>query len=86
MKELETKTIEIGSQHRVIVDKMFGPTVFVPLRITPDLERGWVIERMWASSSDWIEWCTIPAQIDQEFTEDGSYYNKESLLSTLGDN
>lgn len=77
MKQYETKKIEIGSQHNVVIDKMFGPTIFTPLRITPDLDRGWIIERLWFSSGDWIEWCVIPAQIDQEFTEDGSYYNKQ---------
>ena len=43
--EKEIKTIEIGSHNVVILDKMFGPTIFATLRITPDIERGWVIER-----------------------------------------
>lgn len=67
--EKEIKKVEIGSQHVVIIDKMFGPTVFANLKITADLERGWVIERMWIETGEYIEWCVIPAQIDQEFTD-----------------
>jgi len=67
-EERETRTIEIGTQ-RVVIDKMFGPTIFAMLRITPDIECGWVIERKWIKNGAWIEWCVIPAQIDEEFLE-----------------
>jgi len=61
--------IEIGSGDRVTIEKLFGPTVFADLRITADYERGcWVIERQWIG--EFIEWCTIPNQIEQEFKED----------------
>lgn len=63
-----TKTIEIGSKDKVVIDKLFGPTVFANLRITADLERGWVIEREWIEKGQFIEWCVIPAQIDKEFS------------------
>ena len=65
-KEKE-KTLEIGSNDTVTIDKMFGPTIFADLRITADCERGWVIEREWIENGEWIEWCVIPAQIEQEF-------------------
>lgn len=65
----DKNTIEMGSHETLIIDKLYGPTVFAELRITPDASRGWVIERQWASDSEWIEWCVIPAQIDQEFDE-----------------
>lgn len=61
--------IEIGTFDRVRIDKMFGPTIFADLRITASMERGWVIERMWIKNGKWIEWCVIPAQIDEEFGE-----------------
>lgn len=64
----ETKTIEIGSNQSVILDKLYGPTIFADLRITADTEQGWVVERQWIETGEWIEWCVIPAQIDQEFT------------------
>lgn len=63
-----TKTIEIGTQDTVVIDKLFGPTIFANLRITADFDRGWVIEREWISGG-YIEWCVIPAQIEQEFTD-----------------
>lgn len=67
--EKEIQKIEIGIQ-TIEIDKMFGPTVFASLRITPDLERGWLIERQWIKDGKWIEWCVIPAQIDEEFDDD----------------
>lgn len=66
----EKATLEIGSNESVTIDKMFGPTIFADIRITADTERGWVIERQWIETGDWIEWCVIPAQIEQEFTDE----------------
>lgn len=61
--------LEVGDGDYVIIDKLFGPTVFADLRITADSKRGcWVIERAWIASDEFIEWCTIPCQIQQEFT------------------
>ncbi len=65
----EKKTLEIGSNETITIDKMFGPTIFADLRITADTQRGWVIERQWIESGEWVEWCVIPAQIEQEFTD-----------------
>ena len=65
----EKNTIEIGSNDTITIDKMFGPTIFANIRITADCERGWVIEREWIENGKWIEWCVIPAQIDEEFTD-----------------
>lgn len=61
--------IQIGSGATVTLDKVFGPTVFANLRITADVARGWVIERQWIKSSEYVEWCVIPAQIDAEFAQ-----------------
>ena len=64
--------IEIGIFDVVEIDKMFGPTIFAGLRITADMKRGWIIERQWIKDGKWIEWCTIPAQIEEEFEDDPS--------------
>ena len=61
----------MGCDNPVILDKMFGPTVFQSLRVTASLEDGgWVIERGIASGS-WTCWCVIPAQteVDEHISE-----------------
>lgn len=84
MNQDEDKRIEIASGQSVVIDKLFGSTVFMDLRITANLQRCcWVIERMtilpcpdpaYPKDSDqyptWVEWCTIPAQFDWEFRND----------------
>lgn len=68
---MKTHKIEIGSGDVVEIDKLFGPTIFADLRITADFESGsWIIERMWIATGQYIEWCRIPCQIEQEFEED----------------
>jgi hypothetical protein len=62
--------IEIGPDDVVIIDKLYGPTVFANLRVSLDLERcEWVIQRQWVKTGEWIEWCRMPGQIGQEFTD-----------------
>lgn len=81
-KTNEDKVIEIGGE-RVIVNKLFGPTVFMDIRITPDVKSCcWIIDRLTIlpcpdpdSPHDtpqwqkWVEWCRIPAQFEWEFRE-----------------
>jgi len=71
-QDWETKidAIEIGSGDTILIDKCYGPTIFADLKITADITRGWVIERMWIKSGEFVEWCVIPAQIEEEFTEE----------------
>ena len=67
---MDNKEVEIGSGQSVTIDKLFGPMIFANLRVTANTERGeWVIEREWIGSGRYIEWCSIPAQIDEEFKE-----------------
>ncbi len=69
MNFIETKnTLELGSGDVVILDKLFGPTIMTELRITADVEEGWIIERRWIATGEWVKWVTIPGQIEQEFT------------------
>jgi hypothetical protein len=68
------KTIEIGYDDVLIIDKLFGPTIFANLKIVPDFERGaWIIYRQWVRTGAWVEWATIPAQVEPEFTDPESH-------------
>ena len=67
---MKTHKVEIGSGDSVIIDKCFGPLVFLDLKITADFERGWVIERYVGSLNKWVEWVVIPGQLDIDFLED----------------
>ena len=66
----ETRIVEIGSHERVVIEKVFGPHIFTNLRITPDCERGWVIERKRIDTGEWEEQCVIDDQRVSEFEED----------------
>lgn len=64
--EIKDGRIELGYGYPIVLDKMFGPTIFAQLRVTAVIEReGWVIER--AVRDGWMELCVIPAQTDQDF-------------------
>lgn len=63
-------TILIGGNQEIVLDKEFGPLIFSDLRIKADLESGdWIIERMWIKNGNYIEWCRIPGQYEEEFTD-----------------
>lgn len=72
--EFQQTTIEIGGQ-QVIINKLFGPMVFMDLRISPDhKDCCWIIERYTifyktdgSDDSRWVEWCRIPGQFEWEF-------------------
>ena len=74
----KSKTIEMGSGDSITLDKLYGPTIFARLRITATPSRGWVIERETADrhndepdlTSIWVEWCTIPCQLDMDFEKE----------------
>lgn len=69
MREEEEKVVETGMSP-VVVRKLYGPTVFVDLRITPDIERTeWVIERATGPDATFVEWVRIPGQMDLDFTD-----------------
>lgn len=53
--------VEVQCGQPVVIEKLFGPTVFGTLRITANYDRyEWVIER---ENDDGVfeEWCAIPA-------------------------
>lgn len=65
-------TLEHGYE-TIILDKLYGPTIFANLRIraviSPTAE--WVIERQSIINREvkWVEHARIPAQLDGEFDE-----------------
>lgn len=71
--------VEIGGQS-VIIQKLFGPMIFMELRITAVTENcTWKIERLTLMPTHdeqqpqehiWIEFCRIPGQFDWEFLKD----------------
>ena len=53
----EVKKVEIGSNHTVIIEKLFGPLIFCDLRITPDINEGeWVVERQRIDGNNETTW------------------------------
>ena len=69
----KTHKVEIASFDTVEIDKLFGPTIFMNLRITASIERGWVIERETQNEEGllhYVEWTTIPAQLDIDFPKE----------------
>lgn len=80
--EKRYETVEVGAG--VIIEKLYGPTVFMDLKITLDRNKcEWVIERRTILPcpdpedqentthwQKWVEWCRIPGQFDWEFEKD----------------
>lgn len=53
------------------IDKMFGPLIFMPLRVTASIETcEWVIERLSGEDDEWHEVARIPGQLAKDFDED----------------
>lgn len=72
MENKEPKFVcEIGNEQSVIIDKIYSSPIFTPLRITACSEECcWIIERQWIETGKYIEWCRIPAQLEEEMNED----------------
>lgn len=67
--DLEFPRIAMKADDSIILDKLFGPTVFARLRITPMLEAGgWLVERSMANG--WVEICVLPAQVEAGLSKD----------------
>lgn len=62
-------TIQIPSVGKVAIEKLYGPMVFMDIRVSCSLGTcEWVIERL-VSDGTWREWCRIPGQLDEDFTD-----------------
>ncbi len=56
----------------IIIHKEYGPTIFMPIRVTPNIRTGmWDIERQLPALGliQWDLWARIPAQLDSDFEE-----------------
>jgi hypothetical protein len=63
-------TIFVGCDQLVVVDKMFGPLVFMPIRVRADFDLGeWIIEREFGPDAEWREVARIPGQLDSDFSD-----------------
>lgn len=66
-----------GHGGAVAIDKLYGPLIFWPIRVTLDLDAcEWVIERHYGPEGEWLEAARIPGQLDSDFT-DNSADNKD---------
>jgi len=66
----EIIAVQVACDTPVIIEKVFGPTIFASIRISASLERdGWLIERQTGPGDEWIPWVTIPAQLDMDFED-----------------
>jgi hypothetical protein len=62
--------LQVGSHHTTVIDKLYGPLVGFPIRITIDANAGdWVIERE-ARGEEWVEAARVPLQLESDFPED----------------
>jgi hypothetical protein len=60
-------TLSIGAYDIVEIEKLYGPLVFMPLRVTMDVEEcQWVIYRGY-SGDDWREVARLPGQLEGDF-------------------
>jgi hypothetical protein len=59
--ESSRRTVNIGSNDTVYIEKMYGPTIFCKLKVTADVDTvTWRIEREWIkqdeADNDYSEW------------------------------
>lgn len=55
----------------VTVDKMFGPLIFMPLRVTASTSTcEWIVERQGGPDDEWTEVARVPGQLDSDFPDD----------------
>jgi len=65
---MSERKIEWGSMDVIVLDKLFGPTTGVDLRITANTETVmYEIERKTGKNQEWIFWVSIPMQLDCDF-------------------
>lgn len=63
------KAIWVGRDETVTIDKMFGPLVFMPIRVRADFEScEWVIERG-DKGAEWREVARVPGQLEEDFAD-----------------
>lgn len=62
-------SIQVGTTNIVEIDKMYGPLVFVPIRIRMDFDEcEWIVERSNGGAS-WREVVRFPGQLPSDFVD-----------------
>lgn len=63
------EAVEMGCE-TIKLDKLYGPLVFMSIRITASFENcEWIIERLYGEN-DWRVEARIPGQTDDDFPDD----------------
>jgi hypothetical protein len=66
----DRREIHIMGDDPVVIDKMFGPLIFFPIRVTADIDSGeWVVERQSGKDNEWHEEARIAGQRKEDFAE-----------------
>jgi hypothetical protein len=61
--------VQVGVGGKVTIDKLYGPLVFWPIRVSMDTATcEYVIERECGPIGEWREWCRIPGQLESDFS------------------
>lgn len=62
--------VQVGVGGRTVIDKLYGPLVFWPIRISLDaVSCEYVIEREMGPQGVWKEWTRIPGQLVEDFSD-----------------
>lgn len=65
------REIHVMAGQALTIDKMFGPLIFMPLRVTADAKSGdWIVERMSGPREEWREVARIPGQLPEDFEDE----------------
>jgi hypothetical protein len=69
--EIDRREIHVMGDDPIVIDKMFGPLAFWPVRITASIETcEWVIERMFGPEGEWREVARVPGQLEEDYLPD----------------
>lgn len=68
--ERDRREIHLKGDEPIVIDKMFGPLVFAPIRVTASIDTcEWIVERLYGENNEWREVMRVPGQIESDFTE-----------------
>lgn len=65
----DSLTVQIAGNRTVTVDKLYGPLILWPIRVTPSVDTcEWIIEREYGPHGEYREVIRIPGQLDGDFS------------------
>jgi hypothetical protein len=63
-------TVQVAVTGKVEIDKLYGPLIFWPIRVSLDRDScEWIIERQFGPVGEWREMTRIPGQLDEDFSD-----------------